>query len=218
MTENSKNILPDHAREIFMKEHAKALRKTNSGGETWRDWTYTADQLQHETFPEVSYCVPDLIPEGLTIIAGRPKIGKSWLALDICIAVAVRRFCLGDRQPVQGDVLYAAMQDNKRRIQRRIDKLLSPFNASWPKSLTIAHSWRRLDKGGVDDIKQWIEQADNPRLIVLDTLAGVKPIRTREGYTEDYESLVELHRLANEKNVSIIVLHHTRKMGGRGPG
>ena len=91
---------------------------------TWRDHVFTAAELQRKTFPPVSYCVPDLIPEGLTIIAGKPKIGKSWLALDICIAVAAGRFCLGERKPVQGDVLYAAMEDNPRRLQRRIDKLL----------------------------------------------------------------------------------------------
>ena len=66
------------------------------------------------------------------MIAGKPKIGKSWLALDICIAVAAGRACLGDRKPIQGDVLYAAMEDNRRRLQRRIDKLLSPVSAQWP--------------------------------------------------------------------------------------
>jgi len=183
----------------------------------WRDHVFTAAELQRKTFPPVSYCVPDLIPEGLTIIAGKPKIGKSWLALDVCITVAAGRFCLGERKPTQGAVLYAAMEDNPRRLQRRIDRLLSPVSTEWPHRLTLANSWRRLDKGGVDDIRQWIEHTDNPRLVILDTLAGVKPIRTREGYTEVYESLAALHRLANEKGVSIIVLHHTRKMEAEDP-
>jgi RecA-family ATPase len=161
--------------------------------------------------------VPDLIPEGLTIIAGKPKIGKSWMALDICIAIAAGRFCLGERKPMQGDVLYAAMEDNPRRLQRRVDRLLSPVSAQWPDRLTLANSWRRLDKGGVDDIRQWIESAGSPRLVVLDTLASVKPIRTQQGYTEDYESLAALHRLANDKGGSIILLHHTRKMEAEDP-
>ena len=98
-----------------------------------------------------------------------------------------------------------------------VDKLLSPLAAAWPEGLTLANTWRRLDQGGVDDIRAWIEQTDNPRLIVLDTLAGVKPVKTQQGYTEDYESLAALHRLANEKGVSIIVLHHTRKMEADDP-
>ena len=52
---------------------------------------------------------------------------------------------------------------------------------------------------------------------MLDTLAGVKPIKTQQGYTEDYESLAALHRLANDKAVSIVVLHHTRKMEADDP-
>lgn len=191
----------------------KGVRSTFS----WRDHVFTAAELQRKTFPAVSYCVPDLIPEGLTMIAGKPKIGKSWLALDVCIAVAAGRFCLGERKPIQGQVLYAAMEDNPRRLQRRIDKLLSPVSGQWPEGLKLANSWRRLDKGGVDDIRQWIEQAGNPRLVILDTLASVKPIRTQQGYSEDYESLAALHRLANEKGVSIILLHHTRKMEADDP-
>jgi RecA-family ATPase len=200
------------------KERVRPHREHSSAnGASWRDHVYTAAELRSRTFPPVSYCVPDLIPEGLTLIAGKPKIGKSWLALDVCIAVALGRFCLGERRPAQGSVLYAAMEDNQRRLQRRIDRLLSPFSAEWPEGLTLANTWRRLDKGGVDDIRDWIEQADNPRLIVLDTLAGVKPIKTQQGYTEDYESLAALHRLANDKGVSIIVLHHTRKMEADDP-
>jgi hypothetical protein len=198
---------------------AKSNGKAGSHGGpfNWRDHVYTAAELQRRTFPAVSCCVPELIPEGLTIIAGKPKIGKSWMALDVCIAIAAGRFCLGERKPEQGDVLYAAMEDNPCRLQRRIDRLLSPFSTEWPERLTLANAWRRLDKGGVDDVQQWIEHAEHPRLAILDTLAGVKPIRTREGYSEDYESLAALHRLASTKAVSIIVLHHTRKMEAEDP-
>src|SRR5262249_41014224 len=106
---------------------------------------------------------------------------------------------------------------NPRRWQRRIDKLLKTFGKQWPKDLTLTNSWRRLDKGGVDDVAQWIEQTVNARLVILDTLASVKPIRNQYGYTEDYESISALHRLANDKGVSIIVLHHQRKMEADDP-
>jgi RecA-family ATPase len=198
----------DDEPHIDVKANGHAGKKT---GFSWRDNVYTAADLQRKTF------LPELIPEGLTIIAGKPKIGKSWLALDVCIAIAAGRFCLGERKPMQGSVLYAAMEDNPRRLQRRITKLLATFNDQWPERLTLANSWRRLDKGGVGDIGQWIEQAENPRLVILDTLASVKPIRTQQGYTEDYESLAALHRLANETGVSIILLHHTRKMEADDP-
>jgi AAA domain len=183
----------------------------------WRDHTFTAAQLRLRQFPPVSYVVPGLLPEGLSIIAGRPKIGKSWLALDIGIAIAAGRYCLGQRKPAEGDVLYAALEDNPRRLQRRIDKLLSPFNAEWPERLMLTTSWRRLDKGGVEGVEQWIKSVAQPRLVILDTLAGVRPIRTTNGYTEDYDSLASLHHVVNEYGVAAAVLHHTRKMEAEDP-
>ena len=87
------------------------------------------------TFPEAPFVVAGLILEGLTILAGRPKIGKSWLALAVCLAVAQGHRVLGNLATTQGDVLYAALEDNPRRLQKRIDKLLSPFSAEWPARL-----------------------------------------------------------------------------------
>jgi len=183
----------------------------------WRDGVVTAAHLQRQKFPPIKFVVPGLIPEGLSILAGRPKLGKSWMALDICIAIASGRMCLGERKPAQGDVLYCALEDNPRRLQRRIDRILSPFSDKWPERLTLATSWRRLDKGGVDDIAEWIASVPDPRAVFLDTLAGVKPVRTQQGYAEDYESLSALHALANQKGVAIPVLHHTRKMEAEDP-
>ena len=194
-------------------------RKRPNGNATvsWRDHCITAAELQGKTFPPVSYVIPGLVPEGLSILAGRPKIGKSWLALDVAIAVAAGRICLGDRKATAGNVLYAALEDNPRRLQRRMDKLLSPVSAKWPEHLTLATAWRRLDKGGVEDVAGWANSVVSPRLAILDTLAGVRPIWTRDGYTEDYELLAALHRMANEMALAVLVLHHTRKMEADDP-
>ena len=105
---------------------------------SWRDHTITAAELKRQQFEPVSYVVPGLIPEGLAILAGRPKVGKSWLALDVAVACASGRICLGDCQPEEGDVLYAALEDNPRRLQRRIDKILRPHTDEWPEQLTLA--------------------------------------------------------------------------------
>src|SRR5215475_4095883 len=80
-------------------------------GFNWRQHVTTAAELQMKQFPSIKYVVPNLIPEGLSILAGRPKMGKSWAALDIAIATATDGYCLGDRKPIHGDVLYAALED-----------------------------------------------------------------------------------------------------------
>jgi hypothetical protein len=148
------------------------------------------------------------------------SVPNSWEKIVLSRSIQLRcLFTPGSELALQRitEMLYAALEDNPRRLQRRIDKLLSPFGAQWPERLTLATSWRRLDQGGVDDIRQWIASAAEPRLVVLDTLAGVRPIRTNNGYTEDYGSLATLHRLANEAGIAIPVLHHTRKMEAEDP-
>jgi RecA-family ATPase len=92
---------------------------------SWKDHVFTAAQLRDKQFPPVSYVVPDLIPEGLTILACRPKIGKSWLVLDIAIGVATEGRVLGGIHVTQGDVLYCALEDNPRRLQRIVWRLLA---------------------------------------------------------------------------------------------
>jgi RecA-family ATPase len=100
---------------------------------TWRDGIITAKDLQTKTFAPVRIILSRLIPEGVTILAGKPKIGKSWLQLDIGLAVAGNRFVLGQEKPVQGDSLYLALEDNQRRLKSRLDKILQ--NAAAPDRL-----------------------------------------------------------------------------------
>ena len=81
-----------------------------------------ASDLQNMTFPPVRHILPGYISEGATIIAGKPKVGKSWLTLDLCLAATANRFTLGTLKPAQGDVLYLALEDNKRRPQKATRK------------------------------------------------------------------------------------------------
>jgi RecA-family ATPase len=185
---------------------------------TWRELVFRALDLQHEQFAPISYVIQGLIPDGLSMLVGRPKIGKSWLAIDIALAVASEDgTCLGGRTVRHGNVLYAACEDSKRRLQSRITKLLGVHSKNWPANLQLATGWRRLDKGGVSDIAEWIKSVEHPRFVILDTLASVKPLRTKQGYQEDYAALEELHHLANNVGIAILVLHHQRKNEAEDP-
>ncbi|WP_238207216.1 AAA family ATPase, partial [Methylobacterium aerolatum] len=65
-----------------------------------------AADLRRMSFPPIRYVVPGYIAEGCTLLAGRPKLGKSWLVLESGLAVARGGDCLGGIQCEQGDVLY----------------------------------------------------------------------------------------------------------------
>ena len=107
------------------------------------DTFFTAEQLQTMTFPPLEWALPQIIPaEGVTLLCSKPKFGKSWLAYDLCIAATMDRFTLGTYKPAQGDVLYLALEDSKRRLQRRMQKLLPAFTGTWPDKLTITTRWR----------------------------------------------------------------------------
>ena len=177
----------------------------------------TAAELQERQFPPVSWAVPGLVPAGLTILAGKPKIGKSWLALDIAIACAEGGFTLGDRKCQKGDVLYAALEDNPRRLKTRLSKVAR--KATWPEGLHFWTEMKRLEDGGLDQLRQWIDRVRNARLIVMDTFAKVRSPKGRDesSYEGDYRQAGTLKTLADKTGVAIIMVHHVRKMEADDP-
>ena len=167
-----------------------------------------AELLKFE-FAPVKWIVPDIICEGLTIFAGRPKLGKSWMVVDWALAVIGDRTAFGSIACETGDVLVLALEDSKRRLQGRLKKLAAKPNPR----MTVCVEWPRIDEGGVEAIKKWLDQHPEARLIVIDTLAKVRPrgIANKDAYQADTDALTELHALANQRAVAIVVVHHTRK-------
>jgi hypothetical protein len=188
---------------------------------TWHDKTFTAAELKGMTFEPLRYIVPRYVPEGVTLLIGRPKIGKSWLALDLAIACAADRPVLGSLKPLHGEVLYLALEDGKRRLQRRLDSLSSPFSPTWPEPLAFAPmgDWRRGDQGGLDDIEAWCASTPHPVLVVIDTLARFrKPADGKQQlYTADTDAIASLQKIALKYGIAILVLHHDRKAAADDP-
>jgi hypothetical protein len=175
---------------------------------------HTAAELWAMAFPAINYAVPVYIAEGLTLFAGAPKRGKSWLALDVCCAVANGGFTLGDQHCIEGDVLYCALEDSPRRMKSRLKTVCSLPDRP-PKRLTVwfGKDLPRLGNGCEEALREWLESHPDPRLIVIDTLNYVRPDRVRDEdpYSYDYRSATSLQRLASEFGVAIILVHHTRK-------
>jgi hypothetical protein len=171
----------------------------------------SAEVLMNMRFEPIKYVVPGIIVEGLTLLAGKPKMGKSWMMLHAAIAVARGGFTLGEIRCVEGDVLYCALEDNLRRLQSRMTKLLGM--QPWPKRLTFQCEMPRLAEGGLDVINKWIRAADHPRFVIIDPLAMVRAPKKREetNYDADYAAAKELRALASEHGIAVVLVHHLRK-------
>jgi hypothetical protein len=179
--------------------------------------TFTATDLMREKLPPVRWAVPGILPEGLSLLAGKPKLGKSWLALGLAVAKASGGVALGKIPVDQGEVLYLALEDNRRRLQNRLRKVLD--GSPPPEGLHMATEWPRVDEGGAEDLDDWLAVHPDAGLVVVDILKVVRPsVSGNRGiYDADYEALQSMQRLAGQHGVSILVVHHTRKMAASDP-
>jgi hypothetical protein len=194
-------------------------RRSSSRGEPSRRrlGQMTAADLLDKDLPEVRYIIPGYIAEGLTLLGGKPKLGKSWLILGCAIAVATGGYALGSVPVDEGDVLYLALEDNERRLQSRLNQLLP--TGTRPERLYIDTTCQRLDGGLLDDLRTWVTSVTNPRLVIVDVLNKICPAqKNNEGiYDYDVRSLEGLQSLAAEYGIAIIVVHHTRKAEAEDP-
>ena len=172
---------------------------------------FTAAALQDKAFAPISWVVPGVIVEGLTLLAGKPKRGKSWFALNCALAVASGGSALGLAKCEAGDVLALMLEDNPRRLQDRL-RQIEPA-ARWPERLTFHTSWPRLDEGALEALQTWVSAAANPRLIVVDVLAAVRaPGNNKKSpYADDYGCLEGLQKFASKHRLAVVVVHHCRK-------
>jgi hypothetical protein len=171
----------------------------------------SGEALQRKTFAPIKWIVPDTIVEGLTLVAGKPKLGKSWLALNLGLAVAAGGRALSAATCEPGDVLALSLEDNERRLQSRVQQMLG--DAPWPARITFHTEWPRLDEGGLSEIDAWVQTAKLPKLIIVDVWAKVRgrPDGKKTLYTDDFEQLAVLQRLASKHRLGIIVMHHASK-------
>ena len=168
-----------------------------------------AGTLAGKEFAPLVEPVNGLIVEGLTLLCGASKIGKSWLVLQMCAAVASGTPFFG-RQTIPGHVLYCAFEDGERRLQARLEKQ----DSTPGDNLQFQTEIITLDGGLLNALDSWIVQNPDTKLIVIDTLQmvrGAVPSRVN-AYAEDYKVMRQLKGLADKHHVAVVVVHHLNKM------
>jgi len=173
---------------------------------------FTASDLEDMIFPEPKWAVPGLLPEGLTILAGRPKRGKSWMGLGIALAVASGGKALGKIDVEKGDALYLALEDNPRRLQNRLAVLKDP-GTSLPSRLHLVTEFLPLQMGGMQSLLLWLDKHPKTHLVVIDTLGRILPSGkgNNNQFVDDYQFIGKLQKLSIDRGFALLVIHHIRK-------
>lgn len=180
----------------------------------------TMTDLLNTTFAAIRWVIFGLLPEGLAILSGPPKIGKSWMVMNLCLAVALGGYVFGKFKVDMGEVLLLSLEDNERRLKGRLLKCLGDVVAFLSNFHAIT-SWKRLDQGGLEDLAEWLEIHPDCKLVVIDTMQKIKAHPKRKNgnaYENDYDSYGDLQRLALLHRCCILVIHHNRKSDSKNDG
>lgn len=175
--------------------------------------TIDADTLLGIPYEPLSFLVEDLLPQGLHLLAGAPKIGKSWLALWLCLQVA-RGEPLWNFATKSCEVLYLCLEDSFQRIQSRLLDLTEDA----PPALHFAVMSQQLHNGLLEQMEQFLREHPATGLVVIDTLQRIRAVGNEANpYASDYRDIGVLKALADRHRIAVLLIHHLRKLNDGDP-
>lgn len=179
---------------------------------------FTGADLLGMVLPEIVWAVQSLLAMGLAILAGGPKLGKSWLVTLICLGVGRGGLVLGHFTAERGKVLCLSLEDSKRRLQDRIKALcqLEPELAEGLENVDFQTTWPRADEDGLEKLETYIREnvPHGLKLVVLDTLAKIGPKSKPKGlnaYEADSLAMGQIKAIADKYSICILVVTHMSK-------
>ena len=170
------------------------------------------DDLLADTIPPPRPIVEGLLHEGMLLFGGKSKRGKSWLMLDLALAVATggrvwQHFPTREPQPV----LYLALEDGRGRIQRRLRAIHPGITTSG--KLQLLYDFPLLNDGAIERLRHYIETW-HYRLVIIDVLARIEPAakgHSDKTYYDIYRTFAPLHDLQRRHPFCLAMLTHLRK-------
>lgn len=170
--------------------------------------TVTGKQLMEMELKQPRVIIDKILPSGLHILAGSPKIGKSWLVLWLCQMIAIGESVWGFNT-TKGQVLYLCLEDRLPRIKNR----LMSITKNGSESTAFATETLPLGGGLVEQIEHYILNNPDTLLVVIDTLQQVRSLGTDNmSYANDYKDISALKSISDKYDIAIVCVHHLRKM------
>jgi hypothetical protein len=208
--------VPPELRAKIQSDYDRAITQALSEGQPLEKFLpalrfISAAEISTKEFKPLTWVIPDYLPIGLTILAGRPKVGKSWLALQVCRNISAGGKIFG-RDVERGRALYLSLEDYERRLKDRMIKQRWPAN---PKGIdymlpdAFRDQIQRLNGGGGARLAKVIAEKGY-RFVVIDTLS-----RALKGDQKDEsdmtEALAPLQETALRLEISVLVVDHHKK-------
>ena len=165
----------------------------------------SCEEIMTTVYKPIEFVIEGLIAQGLYILAGAPKVGKSWLALGMCLSIAKGENVLG-QQTIQGTVLYLCLEDSYVRIQKRLYEITDEPTDN----LFFSVMSESIGNGLEEQIESFKIEHCYLKIVFIDTLQMVRG-STDSSYGSDYKDLSVLKALADKLEITVIVVHHTRK-------
>ena len=192
--------------ETNIKDAKLALRRKYASAKD----SFDARELQEQNIEPPEWIVKDVLPIGLALLCAPSKIGKSWMMLQLGLAVAKGKEFL-DFKTNKCGCLYYALEDSKARLQDRMNKMLRGSEA--PSDLHFVLKADSTDKGLLDKISDELKTFPNIKLVIVDTLQKVrgKSSRNESLYSTDYAEMGALKEFADKHKICLMFVHHLRK-------
>ncbi|WP_433346008.1 AAA family ATPase [Micromonospora sp. CA-111912] len=195
---------PDDVGEVLSPEAKRPARIRTS---------WTAADIMAMEFAPPKWAVPGVLSEGVNLLCGPPKVGKSWMSLGLGLDVALGGKAFGAIPVESGPVLYLALEDTARRLQNRLGKVLGQRKA--PAGLTLATECPPLPQGGDQAIAAWLDRNPNARMVIIDVFAKLRGHSApgASAYDADYAAVGRAKKVADDYGVAFVLVHHVRKAG-----
>lgn len=210
ISQNSKFTIPDpdeksNSPEKDLEELYQKMRRISDPAYLH---TVTLDELMDNVFDGKSAVIENLLYTGAYILAGAPKIGKSFLVAQIAHHVSTGQDLWGYKVH-QGTVLYLALEDDESRLQRWMFRM---FGVEGTSSLHFATNAKMIGGGLDEQLEKFVREHSDTKLIIVDTLQKVREaVSDSYSYSSDYEVIGKLKQFADRYGVCVLIVHHTRK-------
>ena len=169
--------------------------------------TVSYNELMEETLPSRRAVIDGLLGTGVYLLAGAPKIGKSFLVAQIAYRVSTGTELWGYRVH-GGTVLYLALEDDKKRLQERMARM---FGVEGCDNLHFATHAGQVGQNLDKQLQNFLREHPDTVLVIVDTLQKVREMTAEYSYASDYDVISSLKQLADSYNICILLVHHTRK-------